>query len=61
MVILVALTPAESYRSIDQDAILLLFGMMVLTVYLEKAGFFGWLERRLFGGWPAKGFQAGEH
>ena len=36
------LTPKESYRAIDHDTIVLLFGMMLLTAYLSQAGFFGW-------------------
>jgi len=47
MVAVGALTPAESYRAIDSDTLLLLFGMMVLTAYLERAGFFEWLSRGL--------------
>lgn len=43
MVAVGALTPEQSYRAIDHDTIVLLFGMMVLTVYLERAGFFQWL------------------
>jgi Na+/H+ antiporter NhaD/arsenite permease-like protein len=41
MVAVGALTPAESYQAIDHDTIVLLFGMMLITVYLERAGFFG--------------------
>jgi len=40
MVAIGALTPQESYASIDFDTILLLFGTMIITVYLESAGFF---------------------
>lgn len=43
MVTVGALTPKESYAAIDYDTIVLLFGTMVLTVYLELAGFFEWL------------------
>ncbi|GAB4291104.1 MAG: anion transporter [Myxococcota bacterium] len=43
MVAVGALTPEESYRAIDNNTVLLLFAMMTLTVYLEKAGFFNWL------------------
>lgn len=35
-----ALTPDESYLCIDHNTILLLFGTMLLTVYLDNAGFF---------------------
>lgn len=34
------LTPAQSYAAIDHDTILLLFGMMLLMVYLERGGLF---------------------
>lgn len=34
------LTPAESYAAVDQATIVLLFGMMMLTAYLDRAGFF---------------------
>ncbi len=34
------LRPEETYRAIDHDTILLLFGMMVLSVYFGRAGFF---------------------
>ncbi len=42
-----ALTPEESYRAIDGNTILLLFSTMVLTVYLEDAGFFEWLAGKV--------------
>jgi Na+/H+ antiporter NhaD/arsenite permease-like protein len=41
------LSPADSYRAIDHDTILLLFGMMLLSVYLQRAGFFEWLTRHV--------------
>lgn len=47
MVALGALTPEESYAAIDYNTIVLLFGTMVLTVYLEMAGFFGWMAGRI--------------
>jgi len=47
MVALGALSPRESYAAIDHDTIVLLFGTMVLTVYLELAGFFEWLACRI--------------
>jgi Na+/H+ antiporter NhaD/arsenite permease-like protein len=47
MVAVGALTPQESYRAIDHDTIVLLFGMMLLTVYLEGAGFFSRTARLL--------------
>ncbi|GMV39158.1 MAG: 46 kDa membrane protein [Myxococcales bacterium] len=34
------LTPEESYAAIDGDTILLLFSMMVVAAYLERAGLF---------------------
>jgi len=40
MVAVGGLTPTDSYRAIDHDTILLLFSMMVLSIYLERAGFF---------------------
>ena len=43
MVAVGAVTPEESYQAVDHNTILLLFGMMILTAYLEKAAFFGWL------------------
>jgi Na+/H+ antiporter NhaD/arsenite permease-like protein len=46
MVAIGALTPAESYRAIDGDTIVLLFGIMLLTVYLEQAGLFVRLASR---------------
>lgn len=45
MVAVGALTPAESYAAIDHDTIVLLFAMMVLSVYLDRAGFFAHLSR----------------
>ena len=47
MVLIGALSPGETYAAIDNDTIVLLFGTMVLTVYLERAGFFEWLARRI--------------
>jgi Na+/H+ antiporter NhaD/arsenite permease-like protein len=43
MVVFGALTPSETYRAVDHDTILLLFGTMILTVYLERARFFDWV------------------
>jgi len=45
MVFIGALTPVETYQSIDHDTILLLFATMGITVYLEQAGFFDWLAQ----------------
>lgn len=47
MVAVGALTPEESYRAIDHDTILLLFGTMMLTGYLERAGLFAWLAGKM--------------
>jgi Na+/H+ antiporter NhaD/arsenite permease-like protein len=41
MVLLGVLTPAEAYSAVDLNTLGLLFGMMVLSGYLEEAGFFG--------------------
>ncbi|MBN2059804.1 MAG: anion transporter [Deltaproteobacteria bacterium] len=56
MVAIGALTPVESYASIDYDTIVLLFGTMVLTVYMESAGFFQMLACRViyFSGTPRR-------
>jgi Na+/H+ antiporter NhaD/arsenite permease-like protein len=45
------LRPEETYRAIDHDTILLLFGMMVLSVYFERAGFFQWLAGAILSRW----------
>jgi Na+/H+ antiporter NhaD/arsenite permease-like protein len=42
-----AVSPKESYMAIDHDTILLLFSMMVLSAYLQKAGFFDFVGRRI--------------
>lgn len=42
MVVVGALTPAQTYAAIDGDTILLLFAMMGLVAYVERAGFFEW-------------------
>jgi Na+/H+ antiporter NhaD/arsenite permease-like protein len=44
MVLIGALTPEESYAAIDHDTILLLFGMMLLAVYLKDVGLIDWLS-----------------
>ncbi|MDC0666774.1 SLC13 family permease [Nannocystis radixulma] len=41
-----ALSPAASYAAIDGDTILLLFAMMALVAYVERAGFFEWAAAR---------------
>jgi Na+/H+ antiporter NhaD/arsenite permease-like protein len=43
MVVFGAPTPSETYQAVDHHTILLLFGTMVLTVYLERARFFDWV------------------
>jgi len=52
MVLVGALSPKETYAAIDYDTIALLFGTMVLTVYLERAGFFEWLARVILSACP---------
>jgi Na+/H+ antiporter NhaD/arsenite permease-like protein len=42
-----AISPEESYMAIDHDTILLLFSMMVVSAYLQKAGFFDFIARRI--------------
>jgi Na+/H+ antiporter NhaD/arsenite permease-like protein len=42
-----AISPKESYMAIDHDTILLLFSMMVLSAYLQKAGFFDFVVSRI--------------
>lgn len=50
MVAIGALSPEESYAAIDHDTIVLLFSMMLLSVYLDEAGIFvraaSWLVSR---------------
>lgn len=40
MVAVGALTPRQAYAAIDHDTVVLLLGLMLLTVYLERSGFF---------------------
>ncbi|MDX9720107.1 MAG: SLC13 family permease [Myxococcota bacterium] len=49
MVVFGVLSPKQSYEAIDHDTILLLFGMMLLTVYLERDGLFERLAALLLG------------
>jgi Na+/H+ antiporter NhaD/arsenite permease-like protein len=49
MVAFEALTPRESYDAVDHDTIVLLFGMMLLTAYLARAGFFEWAAAGVIG------------
>ncbi|MFO0746329.1 MAG: SLC13 family permease [Myxococcota bacterium] len=46
MVVSGAMTPAESFRAIDGDTILLLLAMMMLTAELAQTGFFEWAAAR---------------
>ncbi|MEW6758793.1 MAG: SLC13 family permease [Acidobacteriota bacterium] len=41
MVLFGVLSPEEAFAAVDLPTLGLLFGMMVLSVYLEEAGFFG--------------------
>ena len=36
------MTPAQAYRAVDYDTLVLLLGMMILSAYLCLAGFFDW-------------------
>lgn len=36
------LTPEQAYRAVDYDTLVLLLGMMVISGYLQIAGFFDW-------------------
>ncbi len=36
------LSPADAYRSVDYDTLVLLLGMMLISAYLFLAGFFEW-------------------
>jgi len=47
MVVSGAITPAESYRAIDGDTMVLLLAMMLLTGELELTGFFVWASARV--------------
>ena len=47
MVVSGAMSPAESYRAIDGDTIVLLLAMMLLTAELEITGFFDWTSERV--------------
>ncbi len=46
MIAVGALTPSEAWAAIDHDTLALLLGMMILTAYLERAGWFGWASHR---------------
>lgn len=45
MVLFGVLTPRQAYASIDMNTVVLLFGMMVISGYLQEAGFFSALAR----------------
>ncbi len=47
MVAIGALTPEESYAAVDHGTLVLLFGMMLLTAYLEDDGFIEGLARTM--------------
>jgi Na+/H+ antiporter NhaD/arsenite permease-like protein len=47
MVAVGALTPAQSYAAVDHDTIVLLLGMMLVTAYLDRGGFFARAADRL--------------
>src|SRR5712691_1681223 len=36
------MTPAQAYRAVDYDTLVLLLGMMLISAYLILAGFFDW-------------------
>ena len=42
MVTLGVMTPAQAYRAVDYDTLVLLMGMMLIAAYLHLAGFFAW-------------------
>ncbi len=47
MVLIRVLTPDEAWRAIEPNTIILLLGMMILTAYLDVAGFFAWAAARV--------------
>ncbi len=47
MVLARVLTPEEAWAAIEPNTIVLLFGMMILTAYLDMAGFFEWAAARV--------------
>ena len=46
MVVVGALTPKESYQAIDHDTLVLLFSMMILSVYFDRSGFFAYVTEK---------------
>jgi Na+/H+ antiporter NhaD/arsenite permease-like protein len=49
MVAVGALTPEQAWRAVDGGTIALLLGMMLITAYLQRAGWFGFSAHRLVG------------
>lgn len=47
MVLFRVLTPEEAWNAIEPNTIILLLGMMIVTAYLDAAGFFGWAAARV--------------
>lgn len=47
MVLAGVLTPEEAWAAIEPNTIVLLLGMMIVTAYLDTAGFFEWTAERL--------------
>lgn len=47
MVAVGTLTPQRAWQAIDGDTLSLLLGMMILTAYLQRAGWFGWCAHRM--------------
>jgi Na+/H+ antiporter NhaD/arsenite permease-like protein len=52
MVAVGALTPEQTWVAIDGGTLSLLLGMMLVTAYLERAGWFGWSSHHLVGWAP---------
>lgn len=42
MVVAGVMTPAQVYRAVDYDTLVLLLGMSLISAYLDLAGFFAW-------------------
>jgi Na+/H+ antiporter NhaD/arsenite permease-like protein len=43
------MTPAQAYRAVDYDTLVLLLGMMIISAYLYLAGFFEWAAGWILG------------
>jgi len=41
------LTPAQAYRAVNYDTLVLLLGMMLIAAYLHLAGFFEWAAEQI--------------